>query len=121
YPLTYPNATLTVSASTGTGVTFSASSGVFSSGNVGDVIRVGGGKATVTSYTNSTTVVGDITEDITDLVTDDPREMPVPALSGSWSISTPTTTISGLNHLEGLGVAIVADGSVIPNQTVADG
>jgi len=121
YPLTYPDATLTVSASTGTGVTFSASSGVFSSGNVGDVIRVGGGKATVTSYTNSTTVVGDITEDITDLVTDDPESMPVPAESGSWSISTPTTIVSGLNHLEGLEVAIVADGSVVPNQTVTDG
>lgn len=120
YPVSEPNATLTVSAATGT-VTLSASSGVFSSGNVGDVIRIGGGKATVTSFTNSTTVLGLVTEAITDLVTDDPESMPVPAEPGSWSISTPTTTVAGLNHLEGLEVAIVADGSVVPNKTVTGG
>lgn len=32
-----------------------------------------------------------------------------------------TTTISGLTHLEGQEVAILADGKVMPNQTVTDG
>ena len=45
---------------------------------------------------------------------------PEPATSGSWSISTPTTTISGLNHLNGLTVAILADGSVVSNQVVTN-
>lgn len=118
--LTYPDATLTSSGITGT-VTMTASSGVFTADNEGDVIRIGGGKATITDYTSSTVVGAEITEDITDVITDDPEFMPVPALSGEWSTSTPTTTISGLNHLEGLEVSILADGSVVPNQTVADG
>lgn len=33
----------------------------------------------------------------------------------------PTTTISGLSHLEGQSVAILADGVVIPNRTVTNG
>jgi hypothetical protein len=32
-----------------------------------------------------------------------------------------TTTVSGLDHLEGQAVAILADGSVLPSQTVSDG
>jgi hypothetical protein len=35
--------------------------------------------------------------------------------------STATTTFSGLDHLEGEEVAILADGAVVPRQTVTDG
>jgi len=121
---------LTITDSTGSGaiaqpvitnnVVFTASSSVFSSGNVGDVIRVGGGKATVTTYTSGTQVTANITEEITDIVPNDPNNTPVPAVYGDWSISTPVTTVTGLNHLNGLEVAILADGSVVPNQTVTD-
>lgn len=121
YPATYPSATLTPSAATGTGVTFTASSSVFTSSNVGDVIRVGGGIATVVSYVSGTEIICDITRPITTTVPNNPQNMPVPAQSGSWLIQTPTTTVSGLNHLEGLEVAILADGSVVPNQTVTNG
>jgi len=34
---------------------------------------------------------------------------------------TPTTTVSGLDHLEGLAVAILADGNVEPSQVVSGG
>jgi hypothetical protein len=37
-----------------------------------------------------------------------------------WSIGTPVTTISGLNHLNGLQVSILADGSVQPSQIVTN-
>jgi len=118
--LTYPAATLTPGALTGEDVTFTTDYAVFSAGNVGDIIRVGGGKATVTDYVNTTTVTVSITEDITAVVPDS-GGMPLPQAPGDWSITTPITTVSGLNHLEGLEVTILADGSVVPNQTVTDG
>jgi len=138
--------TLTVQDTTGSGavlapvltnnVTFTASASVFSAGNVGDVIRIGnnnaqidpdgvtiagGGKAVITSYVSATEVVANIIEPITAVIYDNPEEMPVPAVSGQWSLATPVTNISGLNHLEGMEVSILADGSVVDNQTVVDG
>ncbi len=50
-----------------------------------------------------------------------PNNTPVPAVSGQWSISTSVTTVTGLNHLEGLKVTGLADGSVFPTQTVENG
>lgn len=102
-------------------VTFSASTSVFSSGDVGDVIRVGGGKATITSFVSTTEVMANVTSPIMQTVPNDPNNTPVPQLSGAWSKSTPTATVTGINHLEGLQVSIVADGSVVPSQTVTDG
>lgn len=117
-------------------VDFYASSGVFSAGNVGDVIRVGnnnynddttsvaangGGKAIITSYVSPTQVKANITEAITSIVTDDPNNTPIPAVVNTWSMTTPVSSVRGLNHLEGLSVAIVGDGSVLPQQTVTNG
>ena len=119
---TKPSATLTASQSgIGTGVVFTASSGVFTSGNVGDVIRVGGGKATVTAYTSGTVVVGTITTAISDIIPNDPNKTPRVATIGNWSITKPVTTISGLSHLEGKSVVALADGNVITNLTVLGG
>lgn len=118
-PITYPNATVTSSGSTGS-VTLITSTNVFSSGNVNDVIRLGGGKGTVTAYNSPTSVTCLLTEDITTVIPDG-NGTPAPILAGEWSISTPITVISGLNHLEGLEVAILADGSVVENQTVVNG
>lgn len=102
-------------------VAFNASAEVFSSGQVGDVIRVGNGAATITSYVSPGQVIANITTPITDVLPNDPNNMPVPAAAGSWSISTPVLSVSGLNHLEGMTVAIVADGSVVPSQVVTNG
>lgn len=118
--LMYPDAILQASAATGPGVTFIATSSVFNSGNVGDVIRVGGGTATVTSYVSGTEVIGTVTDTIVDTIPDDPNDIPAPAQSGDWSIATPFTTFSGLNHLNGLSVAILADGSIVDNQIVTN-
>jgi hypothetical protein len=41
--------------------------------------------------------------------------------SGLTYDSTPTTTLSGLDHLEGETVAILGDGAVFPTQTVTNG
>ena len=102
-------------------VTFTASASVFTSGMLGNVIRVDGGKATITSYVSGTDVVANITQVLTTTVPDDPNSMPVPAVSGDWSIAVPVTVVRGLNHLEGMSVTGLADGGVIVPQTVVGG
>ncbi len=118
-------------------VIFTADSGVFTSANIGDVIRIGnnnasttsgfaiapngGGKATITSFTSTSIIVANITSPITNIIPDDPNETPVPISPNYWSLSTPVSSVSGLNHLEGMEVAILADGSVVANQTVSGG
>lgn len=139
-------ATLQVIDSTGTGailypivtnnINFNASSGIFNIGMVGNVIRVGnnnaginsngvtangGGKAVITSYVSPTQVVADVIEMITSVIPDDPDDTPAPVISGQWSLSVPTKIVSGLNHLEGKLVSILADGSVVPSQIVTNG
>jgi hypothetical protein len=116
-----PNAVLTASAATGSGVTFTASSAVFTAANVGDVIRIGGGMATVTAFSSATQVTGTFTFPILLTTPNDPNKAPLPAAPGAWAISTPVSTVYGLDHLEGASVAVVADGSVYPSQTVTGG
>lgn len=118
----YPNAILQASSYTGTNVTFTATAGVFSVNNVGNILRVGNGKATITAFSGDpTSVVGDITEDITALVPFNPSNAVSPAIPGSWSVAAVISTVYGLNHLEGQMVTILADGSVQPSQVVTNG
>lgn len=121
YPQTFPQTTMQASAASGEDVTFTAGSSVFAPDNVGDVIRVGGGVATITTYVSGTQLKGDITQTIARVVPDDTGDMPLLQEQGSWTITTPTTTVSGLNHLEGMSVTGVADGNVIPLTTVTNG
>lgn len=122
-----PDATLTAAAASGTGVVFSASSPVFDgvdTGAPGQVIRMGGGKATVTAYLSSIQVTADVTVPIAATVPDVAQnlpQIPLPAPPGQWSIGAPVTTISGLNHLEGMSVTGLGDGAVIPPTTVVNG
>ncbi len=116
-----PAATLTPAAASGTGVTFNASASVFAPGDVGKVIRVGGGRAEITAYVSGTQVTVDIIEDIKLLVPQDPSNMPVPAASGEWSMNAKITNVTGLWHLEGESVACLADGNVVENLTVSGG
>lgn len=109
-------------------VTFTTDVDTFNAGMIGDVIRIGGGKATIVTFNSATSVIADITQPITSIIPNDPNNTPIPAeannstgSSSNWSISTPTSSISGLNHLEGMTVSILADGSVIPNQVVQNG
>ena len=125
YPQPAPNATLTPSAATGT-ITLTASAGVFSAGSVGSVVRLGGGIIDVISYVSPTVLTGIVrnNQDITSTVPNDPNNTPIPQVAGNWTITVPTTRVTGLNHLIGLEVAILADGGVVNNQTVvafADG
>lgn len=138
---------LTVTDPTGTGavlnpiitnnVTFNASSGVFNGGMVGNVIRIGNssapvssgaaptingyGKAIITSYVSATQVIANIVSPITATIPNDPNNMPVPATVNQWSVGTPATVITGLNHIEGMTVAVVGDGSYFGTMTVMGG
>lgn len=119
-----PNATLTATAARGTGVAFRTSAAVFdgvTTGVPGQVIRMGGGKATVTAYVSPTQVTADIGMRITKVITDGIGNTPVPAEAGAWSITTPVALISGLDHLEGFLVTGLADGAVITPRVVAQG
>ena len=102
-------------------VLFTASEPVFDLGNVGDVIRIGGGQATVTSFLNANEVLAAITVPIIQTVPNDPFLLPVPAASGDWTITTPVTAVTNLFHLEGMMVTGLADGAVIPPTTVVNG
>lgn len=121
YPMETPDTVLTAGASSGSGVHFITDGNAFDPSNVGDIIRIGGGKARITAFVTPQEVICDITESITAVLPDDPDMRPLPQPGGAWSISTPTSTVTGLGHLEGKSVAILADGSVVDNQVVVDG
>lgn len=106
--LTTPNATLTPAAKTGTGIVFTASAAVFLVGHIGRIIRVGGGIATITGFTDTTHVVCAITRDIQECIPE--TDTPLDADAGDWSMATQVTTLTGLWHLEGMTVSALADG-----------
>lgn len=102
-------------------VLFNASAPVFGNTLVGDVIRIGGGQATVTTVNNTSQVLAAIIVPILKTMPDDPYLLPVPAPVGSWTITTPVTAVTNLFHLEGMQVYGLADGSDIPLTTVQNG
>jgi hypothetical protein len=119
----HENATLTpgtgATVAGTTGVTFTAGSGVFVSADVGKEIRHRyqdadddwhTARAEITAFTSSTVVVATI-------VSAFPSTSAIAALG--WGITV--TTISGMDHLEGETVDILADGSVHPQRTVTSG
>lgn len=119
-PRTYPAATLTMSAVSGTAVTFTAGSAVFMLEDLGKVIRAGGGKAVIVEVTSepTTTVVANIINEF-DAVPQSTR--PLVWASGTWTLDEPTATLSNLWHLEGQTVKALADGNVVENLVVENG
>lgn len=106
----YLDATLTPGATTGTGVTFTAGSSVFTASMVGDEIRSGTAKATITGYTSGTQVTATITSAFSSTSA---------IASGSWSVAT--MNVTGLTWLEGETVSILADGYYAGQDTVSSG
>jgi len=116
-PQTFPEADIAISAPTGA-VTVTATNAVFTAGCVGKVLRAGGGIIDVTGYTSASVVTGTVRSPIQDTLNDTTILRPFP--SGDWSFSRPVTTLTGLEHLEGEAVSVVADGSYIGEFTVTD-
>lgn len=105
-----PAATLTPASVSGNNITFTASTSVFSASDVGRVIRAGDAKAIITGYTSGTVVTANITRNFpsTDAIA-----------ANSWTLSS--NVVTGLSHLEGETVTILADGGTHPNKTVVSG
>lgn len=99
-------------AITASPVPMNASAAVFTPANVGDVVRINGGLGTVLAVPTNQQVIVNVTVPLTSTW---------PAVSGAWSITTPVTSIRGLDHLNGQTVSILADGNVAPPQVVVDG
>ncbi len=100
-----------------TGVIFTATAAVFTSDMVGRQIwgrylsdGSGGGRATITAFTSSTSVTCTIIDPFPSGGSFDP---------GDWFITA--TTVSGLDYLENTIVGVTADGGCPPDETVLNG
>lgn len=116
----YPAAELVASVATGA-VTFTASAAVFKVSDVGRYIRAGGGKAQITAFTSTTVVVGLWERDMTDTLQNNDDDMPVKQASGTWTLDSAVEEVSGMWHLEGETVSILADGNVKASAVVTAG
>lgn len=113
---------LVISDSTGTGavatgivqsqVVMNASAAVFGAQHVGAVLRASGGIGKVVAVPSATQIVVNVTTALNSIW---------PQASGAWSLTIPVVVVSGLDHLNGQTVAILADGNVLPQQTVVNG
>lgn len=104
------SATLTPSATTGSSVTFTASTSVFSAGMVGSQIRSGNSRALITGFTSGTQVTASISVAFSSTAT-------IP--SGQWSVAIKNVT--GLARLNGETVSVCADGYFAGNKVVSAG
>jgi hypothetical protein len=89
--------------------------------NVGDVIQIGCGKAEITAITNSTQIDATVIEPFDIDIPDDADGAVFFQEPGTWTLTTPTDTVTGLDHLEGKEVWSLADGIVVGPLTVAGG
>ena len=92
-------ATLTPSATTGSSVTFTAGSAVFTAGMVGQQIRFGNSRALITGFISGTQVTCSISVAFPSTAT---------IASGQWSVAIKTVT--GLARLNGETIKVCADG-----------
>jgi hypothetical protein len=102
---------------TASGTVFTGQAGL---GAIGDVIRYNGGILRVVQRNTGNSLLVNVQRPLPSLP-DDPFATAMPAASGQWTIAAPTTTLQGLNHLEGMQVSILADGNLVTPQTVVNG
>lgn len=91
---------------------FSVTTAAFSASSVGAELRVNEGRFIVATTSSTTALVATCKS---------PPHSFANALTGEWSLTEPITSISGLWHLEGQTVSILAGGNVPATQTVANG
>ena len=113
-----PHANITISGVMGT-VTVSADAGVFSSGNTGSTLWALDGYGTAT-YVDAHTLTVVVIKPF-HATFDASDGTPIQVASGSWFLNPNVTTVSGLNHLEGMSVVATADGTPVYNLTVQSG
>lgn len=116
---TNPSGTLVPSTLTGS-VTFTVTGATpFVTGDVGKIIRCGTGRAIITGYTSSSEVDATWQRDLEEVEPE--TSTPKKFASGDWAMDSLVSTLSGLWHLEGQAVSVLADGEVITGKTVSSG
>src|SRR5262249_10622388 len=112
-------AALTLSASSGAAIATTAAA-IFGGVVSGDVLRAGGGIATITSVIAPNIANINWIQPMTATV---PNSAGTPILirAGRWSVDHPKTVFAGLDYLNGQTVQILADGAVQPPQVVVNG
>lgn len=83
-------------------------------GTVGDFLRAGGGLYEIIEVTSG--LIAKVTEIRAASFSGDGR-----TIFGSWTISTPANTVTGLDHLDGQTVSILADGDALTPMVVSGG
>lgn len=106
-----PDTVAEPSGTTGS-ITIKTDDDAFVVGDVGARLWINNGRGLITAYTSARQVTVSIT---TDLDTDDP------AGSGTWGFGQEMTTISGLDHLEGVEVDMYGDRKDLGTATVSGG
>lgn len=96
---------------------FSADADVFALTDIGSAIRMGGGIAEVTAFADARHVTAQILSPIV-AVRPNSGGAVSPQASGSWTLTRPVTTVSGLGHLTGAVVTGLADGNVVAPRVV---
>ena len=117
---TTPAADVTIYQDASGNYTAISTASVFT-GTANYILRGGNGIFRVTSVSSGTGVVLEMLSVPTNFVPQSNDRYTFPILSGDWTLDQPVSTLSGLYHLEGESVAILADGNVMPRQTVANG
>jgi hypothetical protein len=113
---TFPVTPVILSSTGISGVqTITADNVLFDNSYIGLILRMGGAIMTVLTYVDNKNVTVNITRPFTDVDGDYVWPQTV------WSVWRNVTTISGLDHLEGKTVAILADGNVVTPQVVTNG
>lgn len=109
------------------GVNFRSDAGVFTVGMVGNVIKGNTGLATITGYVNANNVTCTI-DRVFQTIPNDPLNTPKAIGPGSnvmpmsgWFCTAPISVMTGLEHLNGLTVALLVDGGVQASQVVVNG
>lgn len=119
--LSQPNATLFAFSASGE-VSFFATGAVFSGGNVGNTIRMGGGVALVTGFVDSQRLTGRWCYPCQEIIPDDPDQTPLAQTAGNWSIAGQTGSVWMPYQMAGKQVVGLADGVPIGPLTIgADG
>lgn len=101
-----------------TSATFTCTNPSFGIGDIGKVLRMGGGVAKITAITSTSVVTATISTPIASVRPDD-DETPAPQKTGNWTMTRPVSQVSGLLHLAGMMVTGIADGREITPRLVS--
>lgn len=116
---TSPAATITFAVASGDEVTVTADSSIFTLADEGKYLFGGGAKALVVEYVSGTEITVRTFRPVTEFIPE--TTDPAPLSEGNWTLDAAVTSASGLWHLEGKTVSILADGNVMPPRVVTNG